>query len=63
MGHLVIAPHAKSRVLVLQLRAHAPAFTGIQWQSWPSADRLPVRTRQSDRYGTAAACNSHQQRC
>ena len=28
--HLVIAPHAKSRVLVLQLRAHAPVSPALQ---------------------------------
>lgn len=27
--HFVIAPHAKSRVLVLQLRAHAPVSPGV----------------------------------
>ena len=32
----------------------------IQWPSWPSAEPLPVLTRQSDHYGTAAACKLHQ---
>ena len=37
---------------------HGP--DGFQWPSWPSADLLPVRTRQSDRYGTSAVCKPHQ---
>jgi hypothetical protein len=34
----------------------------IQWLSWPSADPLPVRTRQSDRCGTSAVRKPHQHR-
>ena len=31
----------------------------IQWPLWPSTDPLPVRTRQSDHYGTTAVCKSY----